>query len=249
MWSAQRRDLIFGFLAQCICALSSEKHRQAWPLHLTSLCSLPPTLSSAQRRAEQDSGVGAVVCQSPLNNLGQCRKGSTLSFTVAFQILRTGLFEVLTDLSCFHTCTPDKTSRIRFGHMQHTAGESPGDMHSHSLLDFRGEGWSLCKACRRNDVLEGVFPLHCLPVLKWDNSYIVWGLKAWTLWSGDLVLYKCWMETAGQETECFLSFCVTTLSILLSLFLFIHCCEMICYSDSQRSLSSGVFPSGFMTTV
>ncbi|XP_059210597.1 trafficking protein particle complex subunit 14 [Centropristis striata] len=36
----------------------------------------------------------AVVCQSPLNNLGQCRKGSTLSFTVAFQILRTGLFEL-----------------------------------------------------------------------------------------------------------------------------------------------------------
>ncbi|XP_071334205.1 trafficking protein particle complex subunit 14 isoform X2 [Trachinotus anak] len=37
---------------------------------------------------------GAVVCQSPLNHLGQCRKGSTLSFTVAFQILRTGLFEL-----------------------------------------------------------------------------------------------------------------------------------------------------------
>lgn len=43
---------------------------------------------------EDSSSVGAVVCQSPLNNLGQCRKGSTLSFTVAFQILRAGLFEL-----------------------------------------------------------------------------------------------------------------------------------------------------------
>ncbi|XP_023261126.1 uncharacterized protein C7orf43 homolog [Seriola lalandi dorsalis] len=46
------------------------------------------------RLCQQDPRVGAVVCQSPLNNLGQCRKGSTLSFTVAFQILRTGLFEL-----------------------------------------------------------------------------------------------------------------------------------------------------------
>ncbi|XP_030578933.1 microtubule-associated protein 11-like isoform X1 [Archocentrus centrarchus] len=44
--------------------------------------------------SEQDPTVGAVVCQSPLNNLGQCKKGSTLSFTVAFQILKTGLFEL-----------------------------------------------------------------------------------------------------------------------------------------------------------
>uniref|UniRef100_A0A4W6EEH5 Trafficking protein particle complex subunit 14 n=1 Tax=Lates calcarifer TaxID=8187 RepID=A0A4W6EEH5_LATCA len=43
---------------------------------------------------QQDPRMGAVVCQSPLNNLGQCRKGSTISFTVAFQILRTGLFEL-----------------------------------------------------------------------------------------------------------------------------------------------------------
>ncbi|KAM9315252.1 trafficking protein particle complex subunit 14 isoform 2-T2 [Pholidichthys leucotaenia] len=48
--------------------------------------------------SDADSGLqgsgGAVVCQSPLNNLGQCRKGSIISFTMAFQILRTGLFEV-----------------------------------------------------------------------------------------------------------------------------------------------------------
>ncbi|KAM3842688.1 trafficking protein particle complex subunit 14-like [Diretmus argenteus] len=43
---------------------------------------------------QEDPRVGAVVCQSPLNNLGKCRKGSTVSFTVTFQILRTGLFEL-----------------------------------------------------------------------------------------------------------------------------------------------------------
>ncbi|TDG99926.1 hypothetical protein EPR50_G00199510 [Perca flavescens] len=51
--------------------------------------------SDADRGSQQDPRAHpAVVCQSPLNNLGQCRKGSTLSFTVAFQILRTGLFEL-----------------------------------------------------------------------------------------------------------------------------------------------------------
>ncbi|XP_063326475.1 trafficking protein particle complex subunit 14-like isoform X3 [Pelmatolapia mariae] len=44
--------------------------------------------------SQQDPSVGAVVCQSPLNNLGQCEKGSILSFTVAFQILKTGIFEL-----------------------------------------------------------------------------------------------------------------------------------------------------------
>ncbi|CAL8365303.1 unnamed protein product [Lota lota] len=38
--------------------------------------------------------LGAVVCHTPLSNLGHCRKGSTLSFTVAFQILKPGLYEL-----------------------------------------------------------------------------------------------------------------------------------------------------------
>lgn len=45
---------------------------------------------SALRGGEQEP----VVCQSPLHNLGRCKKGSALSFTVAFQILRSGLYEV-----------------------------------------------------------------------------------------------------------------------------------------------------------
>uniref|UniRef100_A0A8D3C4K2 Microtubule-associated protein 11 n=1 Tax=Scophthalmus maximus TaxID=52904 RepID=A0A8D3C4K2_SCOMX len=46
------------------------------------------------RPCRQDPRAGAVVCRSPLNHLGQCRKGSTISFAVAFQILGTGLFEL-----------------------------------------------------------------------------------------------------------------------------------------------------------
>ncbi|KAG7245569.1 hypothetical protein CRUP_027273, partial [Coryphaenoides rupestris] len=41
-----------------------------------------------------EADLGAVVCHTPLSNLGHCRKGSTLSFTVAFQILKPGLYEV-----------------------------------------------------------------------------------------------------------------------------------------------------------
>uniref|UniRef100_A0A3B3HW80 Trafficking protein particle complex subunit 14 n=2 Tax=Oryzias latipes TaxID=8090 RepID=A0A3B3HW80_ORYLA len=42
----------------------------------------------------EDTALAAVVCHSPLSNLGHCRKGSTLSFSVAFQILRPGLYEL-----------------------------------------------------------------------------------------------------------------------------------------------------------
>ncbi|KAL0970018.1 hypothetical protein UPYG_G00236000 [Umbra pygmaea] len=46
------------------------------------------------RGRQEDPSATSVVCHTPLNNLGQCRKGSTLSFTVAFQILKAGLFEL-----------------------------------------------------------------------------------------------------------------------------------------------------------
>uniref|UniRef100_A0A672Y7E3 Microtubule associated protein 11 n=1 Tax=Sphaeramia orbicularis TaxID=375764 RepID=A0A672Y7E3_9TELE len=42
----------------------------------------------------EDTALAAVVCHTPLSNLGHCRKGSTLSFSVAFQILRPGLYEL-----------------------------------------------------------------------------------------------------------------------------------------------------------
>lgn len=52
------------------------------------------------RGQKEDPAVNAVVCHSPLSNLGYCRKGSTLSVSVAFQILRAGLFEVKSHYVC-----------------------------------------------------------------------------------------------------------------------------------------------------
>ncbi|XP_040887245.1 trafficking protein particle complex subunit 14 isoform X2 [Toxotes jaculatrix] len=60
---------------------------------------------------QQEPRVGAVVCQSPLNNLGQCRKGSSLSCTVAFQILGTGLFEQGLDRHCHPALQPESSWR------------------------------------------------------------------------------------------------------------------------------------------
>lgn len=50
-------------------------------------------LSREERRATQ-AALDAIVCHTPLNNLGYSRKGSALTIRVAFQALRAGLFEV-----------------------------------------------------------------------------------------------------------------------------------------------------------
>lgn len=50
-------------------------------------------LSGEERRATQ-AALDAIVCHTPLNNLGYSRKGSALTIRVAFQALRAGLFEV-----------------------------------------------------------------------------------------------------------------------------------------------------------
>nr|XP_061810914.1 trafficking protein particle complex subunit 14-like [Nerophis lumbriciformis] len=49
---------------------------------------------SVRLRWDSAGGSEAVVCQSPFNNLGRCQKGSSVIFTVVFQILATGLFEL-----------------------------------------------------------------------------------------------------------------------------------------------------------
>lgn len=61
----------------------------------TSCCFCPPgkQLCEEERRAMQ-AALDSIVCHTPLNNLGFSRKGSALTFSVAFQALRTGLFEV-----------------------------------------------------------------------------------------------------------------------------------------------------------
>nr|XP_034958029.1 microtubule-associated protein 11-like isoform X1 [Zootoca vivipara]XP_034958065.1 microtubule-associated protein 11-like isoform X1 [Zootoca vivipara] len=50
-------------------------------------------LSCEERRAIQDAQ-DAIVCHTPLNNLGFSRKGSARTFCVTFQALRAGLYEV-----------------------------------------------------------------------------------------------------------------------------------------------------------
>ena len=54
----------------------------------------PPAPALSGRGHCDDADLSAVVCHTPLSNLGHCRRGSTLSFTVAFQILKPGLYEV-----------------------------------------------------------------------------------------------------------------------------------------------------------
>lgn len=54
---------------------------------------MSPVVFSGRGQGE-DTALAAVVCHTPLSNLGHCRKGSTLSFSVAFQILKPGLYEV-----------------------------------------------------------------------------------------------------------------------------------------------------------
>ncbi|XP_028653966.1 trafficking protein particle complex subunit 14 [Erpetoichthys calabaricus] len=51
-------------------------------------------LHSQEESRASEAALNAVVCHTPLSNLGYCRKGSTLTFNVAFQILRAGLFEL-----------------------------------------------------------------------------------------------------------------------------------------------------------
>ncbi|XP_043539560.1 trafficking protein particle complex subunit 14 [Chiloscyllium plagiosum] len=50
-------------------------------------------LSEEDLRAAETTA-NSVVCHTPLNHLGYCKKGSSVTYTVAFQVLRAGLFEV-----------------------------------------------------------------------------------------------------------------------------------------------------------
>ncbi|XP_058875842.1 trafficking protein particle complex subunit 14-like [Acipenser ruthenus] len=51
-------------------------------------------LLSREDSAPSEAGLSAVVCHTPLSSLGSCRKGSSLAFSVSFQILRAGLYEL-----------------------------------------------------------------------------------------------------------------------------------------------------------
>uniref|UniRef100_A0A7N4NMT8 Trafficking protein particle complex subunit 14 n=2 Tax=Sarcophilus harrisii TaxID=9305 RepID=A0A7N4NMT8_SARHA len=57
------------------------------------LLSAGKQLCEEERRAMQ-AALDSIVCHTPLNNLGFSRKGTALTFSVAFQALRAGLFEL-----------------------------------------------------------------------------------------------------------------------------------------------------------
>lgn len=64
-----------------------------------------PVIGWSGRGHCDEADLGAVVCLTPLSNLGHCRKGSTLSFTVSFQVLKPGLYEVGSHSHFSRDCT------------------------------------------------------------------------------------------------------------------------------------------------
>ncbi|GCB69731.1 hypothetical protein scyTo_0008445 [Scyliorhinus torazame] len=61
-------------------------------------------LSEEDLRAAETT-LNSVVCHTPLSHLGYCKKGSTVTYKVAFQVLRAGLFEVTPFPSNSQLCT------------------------------------------------------------------------------------------------------------------------------------------------
>ncbi|KAJ3585354.1 hypothetical protein NHX12_014075 [Muraenolepis orangiensis] len=71
-------------------------------------------------------GMGAVVCQTPDNDLGPCPRGSTLSFSVAFQILRAGLFELSQNMKLkLHSPSNPQSVRELLGRSQSCSHQQP----------------------------------------------------------------------------------------------------------------------------
>ncbi|XP_059831141.1 trafficking protein particle complex subunit 14 [Hypanus sabinus] len=67
--------------------------RLVWTPESALSCQGGKKLSVEEQRAAEAT-MGSVVCHTPLNHLGYCKKGSTVTYSVAFQALRAGLFEL-----------------------------------------------------------------------------------------------------------------------------------------------------------
>ncbi|XP_040038131.2 trafficking protein particle complex subunit 14 [Gasterosteus aculeatus] len=124
--------------------------------------------SDADRGGQRDHRAHpAVVCHSPLNNLGQCRKGSTLSFTVAFQILRAGLFELSQHMKLklqFSTLVSTPPAEPRSPRRHSPSPSSPSGPATRELLERHGPGrsqsFSHQQASRSNHVRSGSVMVH-----------------------------------------------------------------------------------------
>ncbi|CAL8384818.1 unnamed protein product [Arctogadus glacialis] len=78
----------------------------------------PPGSGGAGCTGGVPGGLGAVVCRTPHTDLGPCRKGSIVSFSVGFQILQEGLFELSQNMklklqfsALDAVCSPSKEGR------------------------------------------------------------------------------------------------------------------------------------------
>ncbi|XP_051900507.1 trafficking protein particle complex subunit 14 [Pristis pectinata] len=67
--------------------------RLVWTPESALGCQGGKKLSTEEQRAAEAT-LSSVVCHTPLNHLGYCKKGSTVTYSVAFQVLRAGLFEL-----------------------------------------------------------------------------------------------------------------------------------------------------------
>ncbi|KAM9400971.1 trafficking protein particle complex subunit 14-like [Salvelinus alpinus] len=97
------------------------------------------------RGRQEDPSASSVVCHSPLNNLGQCRKGSTLSFTVAFQILKAGLFELSQHMKLklqFTASCSNPPAEARAMSLSLSRNNSPSSPAVRDLLDRQSLGRS-----------------------------------------------------------------------------------------------------------
>ncbi|XP_037543142.1 trafficking protein particle complex subunit 14 [Nematolebias whitei] len=108
----------------------------------------------------EDAALAAVVCHTPLNNLGHCRRGSTLSFSVAFQILKPGLYELsqhmklkLQFTASASTAPPDARPLSRKNSPSSPAVRDLLDRHQASL--GRSQSFSHQQPCRSHIMRTG----------------------------------------------------------------------------------------------
>ncbi|XP_077400938.1 trafficking protein particle complex subunit 14 isoform X2 [Vanacampus margaritifer] len=130
---------------------SAVRPRESFRVKYTLINNLHDFLSvrlrwNFQGGGRRDPEVAAVVCQSPLSNLGRCRKGSSISFTITFQILGTGLFELSQHMKMKlqFTAPPDEAQTP-----QRCATPSAGNVgrslsFSHQPLPFRPQHVRCC---------------------------------------------------------------------------------------------------------
>ncbi|XP_056432155.1 trafficking protein particle complex subunit 14-like [Gadus chalcogrammus] len=114
----------------------------------------PPGSGGAGCTGDIPGGLGAVVCRTPHTDLGPCRKGSIVSFSVGFQILQEGLFELSQNMklklqfsALDAVCSPSKEGRgpggpAALGAPGARGGSPSSPRHVRELLERRSQSFS-----------------------------------------------------------------------------------------------------------